>query len=75
MATHVSSAVLNRERLKQYFLDGCKDETDLRVGVEWEKIGVYRENAKGIRYSGSNGVEAIFKALIKKFEWRGPTCI
>ncbi len=71
MATHVSSAVLNREHLKQYFLDGCKDETDLRVGVEWEKIGVYRENAKGIRYSGPNGVEAIFKALMKKFEWQG----
>ncbi len=71
MATQIGGAILDRERLKQYFLDGCKDETDLHVGVEWEKIGVYRDSAEGIRYSGPNGVESIFKALMEKFEWQG----
>ena len=71
MTTHVGDAILDRERLKQYFLDGCKAETDLCVGVEWEKIGVYRDSAEGIRYSGPNGVEAIFKALMEKFQWEG----
>ncbi len=57
--------------LKKYFLEGIKSPRDRMVGVEWEKIGVYKKSGKAIRYSGPAGVEAIFKKLIKKYGWEG----
>lgn len=61
---------LTRDDLTAYFHRGIKRKTDLKVGVEWEKIGVYRENGEAIRYSGPRGVLAIFRSLIQKFHWQ-----
>ena len=61
---------LTRDSLKDYFIQGIKKPDDLQVGVEWEKIGVYRKTLKAIRYSGPRGVEAIFKALIRRNGWK-----
>ena len=60
---------LTRNSLKDYFIQGFKKLDDLQVGVEWEKIGVYRKTLKAIRYAGSKGVEAIFKKLIARNGW------
>ncbi len=60
---------LSKNDLRQYFIEGCKKPGDLKVGVEWEKIGVYKDSARAIAYSGPRGVAAIFKELIKKFRW------
>ena len=51
---------LTRESLRQYFFNGCKASNDLKIGVEWEKIGVAKDSGKAIRYSGPQGVAAIF---------------
>ncbi len=60
---------LTREALRQYFFNGCKTSDDLKIGVEWEKIGVYKESGKAIRYSGPRGVRTILKALVDKYGW------
>ncbi len=60
---------LTHEAMRRYFLDGCKKPDDLKIGVEWEKIGVYKDSLKAIRYSGPRGVRAIFKALVSKYGW------
>jgi glutamate--cysteine ligase len=57
------------ESLKDYFIQGFKKPDNLQIGVEWEKIGVYRENGRAIPYFGPRGVEAIFKMLVKKYGW------
>lgn len=62
---------LSKEALRSYFIEGCKKPGDLKVGVEWEKIGVYKDTARAIAYSGPRGVTAIFKELVKKYGW-GP---
>ena len=62
--------MLTRQALNNYFLLGCKKERDLKIGVEWEKIGVYRDSARAIRYSGPRGVEAILRSLIKHYGWQ-----
>lgn len=62
--------MLTRESLKNTFLRGIKSQNNLKIGVEWEKIGIYRETGKAIRYSGKRGVEAIFKALVREFHWK-----
>jgi glutamate--cysteine ligase len=60
---------LSRDALRSYFTDGFKSPGDLQVGVEWEKIGVYADTGRAIRYSGPDGVEAIFRELVKRFGW------
>ncbi len=67
----VHETLLTKNQLKEYFAGGFKKESEFKIGVEWEKIGVTRENAEAIRYSGDCGVEAILQALVKKFGW-GP---
>ena len=68
MLSHYSTS-LSRDDLKNYFLAGCKSKNDLAVGVEWEKIGVYRDTGHAIRYSGPRGVRAIFESLVKDRGW------
>ena len=60
---------LTRESLRQYFFNGCKASNDLKIGVEWEKIGVYKESGRAIRYSGPRGVRTILKALVDQYGW------
>ncbi len=64
------NATLTLQDLADYFTRGIKKPDDLYVGVEWEKIGVYRESGKAIGYSGANGVAAIFDGLIARYGWR-----
>lgn len=61
---------LNLRDLKDYFLSGIKPIDDQKIGVEWEKIGVYKESGKAIRYSGPRGVKVIFQSLVKQFKWK-----
>lgn len=61
---------LDREALRRYFLQGCKAPNDLKIGVEWEKIGVYRDTGQAIRYSGPRGVKALFRALEARYGWK-----
>jgi len=56
--------------LKEYFLSGIKKPSDLQVGIEWEKIGVYEHSGEAIGYSGSRGVEAILRALVSQYGWK-----
>ncbi|HXV18751.1 MAG TPA: glutamate-cysteine ligase family protein, partial [Candidatus Omnitrophota bacterium] len=55
---------------KKMFLAGFKPRSEHKIGVEWEKLGVYRDSCLAIPYKGERGVERIFKALIRDFGWR-----
>lgn len=65
----LSEIPLEKSMLCDYFVDGIKTADDLQIGIEWEKIGVYRDSGRAIRYSGDRGVEAIFGELIRRFAW------
>lgn len=60
---------LTRQNLLDHFHQGSKRPEDRQIGIEWEKLGVYRQNAQAICYSGDRGVEKIFGELISKFGW------
>ncbi len=70
MPIKAEKTTLSVNQLKEYFLKGCKKATDLSIGVEWEKIGIYQETGEAIPYSGARGVRAIFEGLIKYFGWQ-----
>lgn len=60
---------LDYNTLAGYFRSGAKRPDALKVGVEWEKIGVYRDTGAAIPYSGERGVRAILGALEKRYGW------
>ncbi len=60
---------INLKGLSDYFRAGIKQPSHLMVGVEWEKIGVYKDTGRAISYSGPHGVETILKALISQYQW------
>ena len=60
---------LSRRSLREFFLSGCKAESDLQIGVEWEKVGIFRDTGKAIPYGGPRGVKAVLELLCKRFGW------
>ena len=70
MPLKAEKPALRLHDLKEFFLKGCKKPSEFAVGVEWEKIGIYRNTGAAIPYSGLQGVKAIFEGLIKNFGWQ-----
>ncbi|HEY2986449.1 MAG TPA: glutamate--cysteine ligase [Candidatus Binatia bacterium] len=64
------SNIRNPQELEAFFHNSGKPRSKWRVGTEYEKIGIRRDSAKAISYSGPGGVEAILKALIEEYNWQ-----
>src|SRR3989338_2944325 len=64
------AGVLTPSLLRDHFVSGFKPESDLKVGVEWEKIGIYGDSGEAIGYSGDRGVEAILTSLATRYSWK-----
>ena len=64
------SIIRKTEELEEFFHNSGKPRPQWRVGTEYEKIGIERESAKAIRYSGRAGVEAILRGLIEEYNWQ-----
>jgi len=63
------SNIRSTRELEEFFHNSGKPRSKWRVGTEYEKIGIRRDSAKAISYSGPGGVEAILKALIEEYNW------
>jgi glutamate--cysteine ligase len=61
---------MTERSLEKTFWAGFKPRSEHKIGVEWEKIGVYRDTCRAIPYKGRRGVEGIFRALIRDWGWR-----
>lgn len=58
-----------KEELEAFFHNAGKPRERWRVGTEYEKVGIDRNTAKAIPYSGPRGVEFILRELIDRFGW------
>lgn len=63
------SVIEKKEQLEAYFHDGAKPRERWRVGTEYEKVGIDRNSAKAIPYSGRRGVEFVLRELTERFGW------
>jgi glutamate--cysteine ligase len=63
------SIIRNKEELEEFFHKSGKPRDQWRVGTEYEKVGIERQSAKALPYSGPRGVEAILRALVDEFNW------
>jgi glutamate--cysteine ligase len=63
------SIIEKKEELEAFFHHAGKPRERWRVGTEYEKVGIDRNTAKAIPYSGPRGVEFILRELIDRFGW------
>jgi glutamate--cysteine ligase len=63
------SVIEKKEELEAFFHNAGKPRDRWRVGTEYEKVGIDRNTAKAIPYSGPRGVEFILRELIDRFGW------
>jgi len=63
------SIIHKKEELEEFFHQSGKPKGQWRVGTEYEKVGIQRQTAQAIPYSGPKGVEAILRTLIEEYGW------
>ncbi len=61
--------VERREQLIEYFEQGCKPRPDWRIGTEYEKVAVSREDASAVPFSGPRGIERLLSELADRYGW------
>jgi glutamate--cysteine ligase len=64
------SIISKREELEGLFHSWGKPRDQWRVGTEYEKIGIQCDSGRAIPYSGPQGVEAILKGLVERYQWQ-----
>lgn len=57
------------EELAHYLAEGCKPETEWRIGTEHEKFPFYTENNAPVPYEGDRGIKAILDGMRFKLGW------
>lgn len=57
--------ISNKTQLSDIFFQGIKSESDFKVGIEFEKLGINLHNFEAISYSGSNSILEFLKKYKK----------
>ncbi len=65
----MSGIIKHRQELIDYFLNFCSSQGKIRIGAEFEKLGVFYPSGKAIPYSGRRGVANVLSYLSQKFRW------
>lgn len=65
----MSGIIKHRQELIDYFLNFCSSQGEIRIGAEFEKLGVFYPSGKAIPYSGRRGVANVLSYLSQKFGW------
>jgi glutamate--cysteine ligase len=66
----MSDFVEKKEDLISYFHSGAKPRTEWRIGTEYEKVAVARDDSRALPFSGSGGVERILKYLADHYDYQ-----
>ncbi|WP_370931142.1 glutamate--cysteine ligase [Bartonella sp. DGB1] len=72
MARDITNAqkISNINDLIDYFVEGCKVKSDLKVGTEHEKILFNPDNLTPLPYEGDNGIAVILEKMADKLKWQ-----
>jgi len=65
--------VQGEEDLLDTFRSGLRSPTSWGVGLEYERLGLFRADATAIPYSGDRGVERILREMTERFGWEAET--
>jgi len=62
--------IIHRQELVNRFFNFCCPRARKKIGVEFEKLGVFAHSGKAIPYTGERGVVAILSGLSQRFGWK-----
>ncbi len=65
----VAVPIDRREQLIEYFAEAVKPPDEWRIGTEYEKVAVCREDAHAVPFSGPRGIERLLSELSQRFDW------
>ena len=60
---------VDREQLRIYFEQGCKQSSDWGIGSEYENFIIDSDLNRPVGYEGPKSISKVFDLLIKKFGW------
>ena len=63
------SVIERQDELEAFFHDAGKPREQWRVGTEYEKVGIERDTARALSYSGARGVRVILEGLVGDYGW------
>ncbi len=66
----MNGIITHRQELIDYFLNSSCSQKKPKIGVEFEKLGVFAHSGKAISYSGKRGVATILSGLSQEFGWK-----
>lgn len=64
-----SPQLRSHDDLEALFDSGCKERTDWKIGVEYEKPVVLRDTGEAAPYHGSTGIGAVLEELRQRWQW------
>jgi len=65
----MNGIIIHRQELIDYFSNFCSSQGEMKIGAEFEKLGVFYPSGKAIPYSGKRGVANVLSHLSQKFGW------
>ncbi len=64
-----SSPITREEDLQGYFDLGAKPRERWGIGLEYERIGLFRDSGRAVPYEGSASVETLLQGLVRDKGW------
>ncbi|WP_455474348.1 glutamate--cysteine ligase [Bartonella sp. B30(2025)] len=64
------SEIYNLDSLVNYFQEGCKAESDWRIGTEHEKFPFYIDGFNPVPYEGAKGIRALLEGMQEALGWK-----
>jgi glutamate--cysteine ligase len=68
--TGVSPEVERRDQLIEGFVAAAKPRDQWRIGTEYEKVAVRREDGRAVPFSGPRGIETLLRRLAERYGWQ-----
>lgn len=65
----MQDVIINRNQLMDYFLNSCTREKDAKIGIEFEKLGVFQDSGEAIPYTNKIGIARVLCELSQKYGW------
>ena len=69
MSLSEKDIIPSAEALTDYYAQAHLGGEELRVGIELERSGVYRDSLDAVQYNGNNGYLAVYKKLRDEVGW------
>ena len=60
---------LNFEDLVNYFFDNTKNDVDLKLGMEFERLPLYKNSMSQVPYFGESGIQKLLEKFNEKYNW------